>query len=293
MRILYIAKHGSGGNDDEGAVTHALRQLGCDVICLNETKGHTASSFQDIDLALFHKWHDPTSLSQLKCHKAFWYFDLVQYPDPLIHARCINRMHWMSDMMPYVDIGFCTDGDWAARHPRKLHWLPQGADERIVGSVNCDQTIDVLFTGTRKGGLERESFAEMMVSHYGSRFKHVSGCVHGIDLARLIGSAKVVVAPDSPVTDRYCSNRVYLSLGFGAFMLHPVCEQLDDHYGRDELAQYRSRSSLLSAIDYYLPQEKERRHAGQLALARTKLEHLYRHRCERLLNIVADKLGVK
>lgn len=293
MRILYIAKHCSGGNNDEDAVSHVLRQLGCDVIRLNETNGHTASSFEDIDLALFHKWSDTVSLSQLKCLKAFWYFDLVQYPDPLIQARCVNRMYWMKETIPYVDIGFCTDGDWAARHPSKLHWLPQGADERVIGSVKCDQAIDVLFTGTRKGGQERESFVDLLSSHYGSRFKHVSGYVHGPDLAKLIGSAKVVVAPDAPVTNRYCSNRVYLSLGFGAFMMHPICAQLDDHYGRDELVQYRSRSALLSAIDYYLPQEKERRHAGQLALARTKRDHLYRHRCERLLNIVTDKLGVK
>lgn len=294
MKIIYVANHDQVcSNDDEGAITHALTVLGHNVQRLPESKGGCAAKMEG-DLLLFHKWHDTETLRQVRMKKVFWYFDLVEYPDPTIQQRSLNRMGWMKEIIPLVDLGFCTDGDWAAKNS-KLEWLTQGADERTVGAgVVNEQHIDVLFTGIRKGGgIGRESFVDDIGATYGNRFRHLSHGVHGRDLAHMIASSKVVLAPDTPISDRYWSNRVYLSCGFGAFLLHPDCLGIHDHYSTDEVWTYRSRSGLIALINYALGQDKARDHASKCALSRTKRHHLYRHRCERMLDIIETRLGVK
>jgi hypothetical protein len=294
MKVLFVARHNQvNSNDDEGAIAHALLKLGHEVHALPEESAISAPTCGH-DLLLFLKWRDAGAVRRIKCPRAFWYFDRVEFDDPTLHARSEARKAWMREMLPIVDVGFCTDGDFVANDVSgKLVWLPQGADERVVGRGNGEESIDVLFTGIRKGGQGRASFVEEMERHYGPRFRHVERGIHGRDLANLIAQAKVVVAPDSPVSDRYWSNRVYLTLGFGGFLLHPYCDWLKAHYSHgSDLGQfiyYRSRKHLHELIRYFLPEEKLRREVGQRALDRTLAEHTYRHRVAELLRVCRER----
>ena len=303
MRIIFIAKHDSGGNDDEGAVYHALTSLGHDVQRLNEPRGYKFKRLLPADLVLFFKWHDLDVLRTIEIPKVFWYFDLVEWHET--PGRSAARVAWMREVTPLVDIGFCTDGDWVAKNPEKLVWLPQGADERVVGrgvaEVKCatcgvasvQDPIDILFTGIGKGGgATRESFVAEMQLQYGKRFRHVPHGVHGSAMADLIARSKIVVAPDSPVTDRYWSNRVYNALGFGAMLLHPQCHGLLSQYTRQELQTYASREQLHDQIEHYLYAAPARYNHQEAGLARTLREHLYRHRCEELIRVVKERLGI-
>ena len=318
MRIVYVANHDSGGNDDEGAISFALERLGHEVVRIKERKGYDARRLK-ADLCLFHKWDDPEALRGISYPKAFWYFDLVDFPqDPTLTRRCSQRVEWMSRIIPCVDLGFCTDGDWVERwnsalHPSsglipdKLVWLPQGADERVTGLYTSDpdspQSSRILFTGIGKGGgVQRESFIAEMRATYGDRFYHVSRGVHREELGRLIANSSIVVAPDSPVTDRYWSNRVYNALGFGAFLLHPWCGDLSanyrvipDEWGSDfecEAIAYGSRADLFEKIDKYLEMPTSRRRIASAGYERTIREHLYRHRCEQLVRTVKERLSI-
>lgn len=293
MRIVFVAKHDSGGNDDEGAVMHALRELGHTVLPLREHLGHKAARLE-ADLCLFFKWCDVSALQTLagKMARVFWYFDLVDWPDATLAGRCASRRQWMADVLPHVEAGFCTDGDWcAADATGKLAWLPQGADEQVVGFGTAEPAEPILFTGiARGGGLAREGFVAEMRARYGPRFRHVPNGVHGRALADLIAGAQIVVAPDAPVTSRYWSNRVYLSAGFGACLLHPYCERLTGHYANGhEVVYYRGRDDLHRKIAYYLERPACRRNIAAAALERTQREHLYRHRCAELLRIVRER----
>ena len=289
MRIGYIANHGCGGNDDEGAIAHALRELGHDVQPLRESRASQARNLR-CDVVLFHKWEIP---ERLHVPSVFWYFDLVDFPDPSLAGRNKTRLKWMRNVLPRVDIGFCTDGDWVnADTTGKLVYLPQGADERVVGRASADVAHRVLFTGIRAGGGRgRVSFVDEMAAKYGNSFYHVSKGVHGRAMAELIAQSHVVVAPDSPVTDRYWSNRVFNVLGFGGFLMHPHCKGLTEFYeDGKELLMYRSREELHKLIESASPAQAEA--VARAGLERTMREHLYRHRCEKMVQIIKERLHV-
>ena len=298
MRIIYVANHGSKGNDEEGAIHHALTELGHEVLRLRESRGRRALRLQG-DMLLFHKWHD---IGRLKVFgergliRVFWWFDLVDFPeDPTIAGRCQARRIWMNSILPYIELGFCTDGDWVARdRSGKLVHLVQGADSRYMGLTLVDRPKEpsrpILFTGIRHGGERRQSFVDDMIATYGDRFNHVSRGVHGQELAELIARSLIVVAPDGPVTDRYWSNRVFLTLGYRGFLLHPWSEGLSQHY-RDgsEIVYYRSRDELHQAIRYYLDRPEECRAIARRGFARTVRDHTYQHRCAELMRIVQER----
>lgn len=291
MRITYIAKHDGSGNDEEGAITHALETLGHEVIRVRERVGHRAVSYKT-DLVLFHKWFDLRALKALKCPKAFWYFDLVDFPsDPLLRGRCRGRVAWMDDVMPLVDVGFCTDGDWVARHPDNLVHLIQGADSRMMALAvgeskpHPEAPPKILFTGGARGGIKRVTFVRDMRERYGAAFHHVERGVHGRHLRSLIQSHPVVVAPDGPVTDSYWSNRVYLTLGYGGFLLHPRANGLEEHYQDcKELVYYDDRAHLHAMIDLYTANPDLCAEIAANGLARTRSEHTYTHRVASMLD---------
>lgn len=235
----------------------------------------------------------------MKCPKVFWWFDLINFPDPTIARRCRARRLWMKTVLPHVDLGFVTDGTWQAGNGGgKLIWLPQGADGRIVGRGFSTRPpaltpVPILFTGIRDGGIGRASFVDEMQARYGGDFRHVNSGVYRRALADLIASSEIVVAPDAPVSGRYWSNRVYNALGFGAFLLHPYCGGLASQYeDRREIVYYRSRGELHELIAYYRQRPEERRAIADAGLARTLREHTYEHRVASLIQTVRERLGV-
>lgn len=300
MRILYLAKHGSGGNDDEGAVAYALRALGHAVIPVPEKDGINLPRYRGphVDFLLFHKWHDPRTLKRLPWPSVFWYFDLVRWPsDPTIQARCAARVRWMNEIVKYVEIGFCTDGDLVRADPTgKLVWLPQGADERVVGRgtrTGC-RSKPLLFTGlVRNVGVGRKEWFDGVVGRYGPQLTHYSNGMYREELREAIAQHCITLAPNAPVTDFYWSNRIYNALGFGAFLLHPYCESLSHHYVHgSEVVYYTSPDDMFSKIEQYLPDVDGRHQIAEAGLQRTLKQHLYRHRCEELLRVVKERLGV-
>lgn len=301
MRILYVAKHGQqNSNDDEGSIAFALEKLGHEVVKYHESGiGDDWIPGRAYDFCLFHKWCNPRVLKNILCPKVFWYFDLVDWPlDATLSSRCEARRRWMAEVTSLVDLGFMTDGDWVARDTTgKLRVLRQGADERVVGFGTKQGSVydcDVLFVGGVKGcGIQRESFLADLQERYKGRLLHVGKGVYGRSLANLIASAKVVVCPDSPVTDRYWSNRVYVMAGFGACLLHPWVWDLNGvNNCIAGLLAYKNREEMFKYIDQLLANSEPREHMQRLVLADVQDRHLYRHRCEELVRVVKEQLGI-
>lgn len=292
MKIGYVAKFDSGGNEDENAIHFALEQLGHQVERLREHKGNKAYRL-DCDFVLFHHWQDYDSMRRIEVPRVFWCFDLISYPDPTLRERNERRKRWAETVMEICDLGFMTDGDWVAQDETgKLNWLLQGADERVVGPGKPGVAPSpIIFTGSsRGGGVGRESFVADMRQRYGSDFCQVQR-VHGRALADVVASAKVVVAPDHPATDRYWSNRVFNTLGFGGFLLHPRCRELEKMYrDREEIVYYDSRPELHELIENFLGRSESRSLIGQFGYERTLQEHLYRHRVEQLVKTIQERL---
>lgn len=297
MNITYVAKHGSGGNDDEGAIAYALKSLGHNVECVREHEPSRRPAViinNRCELLLFHKWLDAELLPQVRCPKVFWYFDLVDFQHPDTDRLTRVRTKWMSLATELVDLGFCTDGDWVNRDTSdKLVRLTQGADERVAGRRRAKEgLVQVIFPGSIEYGVHgRKSFVHLLRSRYGNRFQRVHG-TYRESLANKLATARIVVAPDTPVSNDYWSNRVYVTLGFGSFLLHPYCKTLESQYeDGKEIVLYRDRDHLIQLVDHYLENSQEREIIQQAAARRTEKEHLYRHRCESLLSVIKERLG--
>lgn len=295
MRIIYVAKHDqTHSNDDEGAITHALTSLGHDVQRLREIMGHKVDRMHG-DFVLFHNWQDLETISRIPLPKVFWYFDLVNWPgDRSLHNRNVTRMTWASEVTRLCSLGFMTDGDWVSRdRTGKLVQLMQGADERVMGpGKSREPRIELMFAGIRNGGLGRSEWVDRLQSAHGEGFKNVRR-TYGRALADVIASSDIVLAPDSPVTDRYCSNRVYMTLGFQGFLLHPRCEQLERYYrGGRHLVYYDDAHDLDYKISYYLTAPGERGMIAAAGFQETAANHTYRVRCAELIRVVKERLGL-
>ncbi len=295
MRILYVAKFGNHDNADEEAVAYALEKLGHEVVKIEQESANLKDATGD--LVLFHKWDDIRQMSEIKIPKVFWYFDLIQCQDNDSHIQLRNqqRVMWMRKVMTQVQLGFCTDGDWVNSNPNcNLIRLTQGADERVAGYGQANgPTIPILFTGLVNGGHKRRSHIEELKTKYGPSLTVVEGRhrIHGRELANLLARAEVVIAPDSPITNDYWSNRVYLTLGLGGFLLHPWAGSLTEQYeSGKELTYYTCRDELLEQIHYYRKHVSEREELRRAGHEKTMASHTYYHRCIELMKTVKERL---
>jgi len=294
MRIIHVARHGGHDNDDEGAISYALEQLGHSVVRLSESCSLEDVDSLDADFILCHKWENLPLVSKTRHPVACWYFDLL-FGDGDPRLRMHLRRAWAGPMASVCTLMCCTDGDWVSQdRTGKLRVLRQGADERKIGPGTSGRVRHkMVFTGVILG-LRRRQFVKEVSGRYPL---HVVGGrgyydrVHGRDLADLLATYDIAVAPDSPVTDRYWSNRVYLTLGFGGFLLHPYAADLTkDYEPGSELVMYRNMDEFFELADYYLEHEDERRRIANAGYARTVSNHLYRHRCAELVKMMEERL---
>lgn len=286
MKIIHLARHGqTRSNQDEEAITYSLSLLGHEVVCFHETEWERALDTPG-DMLLFNKWFNVQALEKVKgrLKRVFWQFDLLGQGSIAKLSKSVRGLLY------YADYGFCTDGDWVREHQgegcTKLHWLPQGADPRMVGRHPAGSPSRILFAGGNSIGSQRQLWIRDMRSRWGRSFHQIVR-QHGAALAGHVSGADIVVAPDAPGTDNYWSNRIYLMLGFGAFLIHPYYSGLVDHYeDGKEIIYYRSRPDLHEKIAYYLEHPEERRAIAAAGLERTKRDHTYLQRCQKLMQIV-------
>ncbi len=305
MRILYIAKFGEHDNCDEEAIAHALKLLGHEVIYMPEQ--YACAGDVEADFCLIHKWGNVEEIKNLskKMPMVFWYFDMVRPVDGdyTLLRRSEERVRWMNEVIPHCLVGFLTDGDWVIDYnyrssEEKLVHLLQGADERFLGmgSPVVENVPPILFTGMRNHGRRRAEHIDSLQRQYASQFLLFGDAgprhrVHGRQLADLFASTRIVVAPDGPSTHNYWSNRVYLTLGLGGFLLHPYCRGLTQHYRPgSELIYYHDREDLNHLIDRYLEDHVAREEMRIKGLEATRERNLYRHRCEALIREVQRSL---
>jgi hypothetical protein len=326
VKILFVAKHGNHDNADEDAVSFALEQLGHTVIRVQEYRRLREDSRPieewidtvEADLCLCFKWETVSEMIEVaqRMPLCFWYFDLVSSECPTLAARMQTRRNWMRDVVPNCKVGFCTDGDWVESfnvehyervagplglrrtecHDALVH-LMQGADERVAGfgerNTSCPP---IIFTGMIHHGARRAEHVSHLQAKWGDRFAVIGnrgplGRRHGRELADLFASTSIVVAPDGPVTDSYWSNRLWLSLSLGAFLLHPYCAKIADYYRiGEEVICYRSREELDDLIGYYLDRPQKREEIRMAGFKATIDRNLYRHRVAELIAEVERRL---
>ncbi len=299
MKILYIAKHAPVDNRDEEAVAYAFEKLGHEVIKIEERQASTHLRINyGADFLLFHHCDRglPFILNYQYCPKIFWTFDLFTSTDPGLSARMFKRQHWLKECVPHIALGFMSDGDCVqADKTGKLVHLMQGADERFVGYGEPKYDLPpILFTGTSKHGLARESHIKELKERYGDKFWVMGedgprGRKHGRELADIFASVKIVIAPDGPNTDNYHSNRLYLTTGLRGFLLHPFGKLAANHSAQLAIL-YMSRQHLNELIDDYLAHPEDIEEVRRAQHEHTIAHHLYRHRCEQMIETIKQRI---
>lgn len=273
MRIGYVARHGQKNNDDEGAITYALNKLGHTVICIPESHGHQVLGSK-FDVILFHKWKDYATLGNLTCPSICWFFDEVHGP----WVKFINNMSGAATLVAL------TDGKYVERAGRlNMHHVLQGADERVVPYRKQGNEY-LLYIGDQRG--PRKEFVNDLSKHFpliirGQRHNKV----YKEQLGELIAGASLVVAPSTPVYQKYWSNRAYLLSAYGAVVVHAKCDLIHHYEANEEMLFYSSQEELFSLIRKYHNQPELLIPIREAAIKKTHHQHLYRHRLQHLLSI--------
>lgn len=266
MKICYVGKHNDAGNKDEYHVAAGLRSLGHEVILRQQEP--RVDIPEGTDLVLANHWYecDLEWLKTVKAFKVIWFWDKVWR----------QRAVWMAKAEPVFDHIFMSDGTFADGK-KKLSVLRQGTGE-VVSGIKSDHKADIAFPGSLYG--ERLDWYMKLKTRYGSRIRHFQG-IHGSKLSDLCESVPIILAPPFPSDDNYWSNRIYLILGHGGFLLHPRLEGMDEYTDGVHYVAYDT--DLVEKIDYYLENPGLRNTIRILGQEKTQKDYSYTERCRKLI----------
>lgn len=292
MRISYLGNWNPFALSTEKLIKKALEELGHEVYCEDERTAKAQNILKHsqewkIDLFLFHKgtrWE--MSLNQLMellfrmtCKKAFWYFDPI--------TGIPEREMFMEAVIPFIDLAFMTNGTWIKQHNYKnVRWLLQGCDKKSLGKKRKEYEADIGFTGQIYGN--RNLFVEALKKKYGDKFKIFQN-VFGDDFYDLCQSVKILISPKFPSNDYFWSNRIYMTLGAGGFLIHPFCEGLKEEFVAGEhYEDYKTQEELFTKIDYYLDPKNEelRKKIAQSGYEKCVKDFSYTERVKKLIEEV-------
>jgi len=202
-----------------------------------------------------------------------WYFDWIRF---------WGREAQYLPALREFDLVLSTDGfdsSWYKQNGVHRAYLPHACDTRTFKPVESkdEYACDVAFVGhaytDHRLDLLKELESRYDFRHYGQR-----SCVYGPDHATICNSAKVMVADNCVNVPGYWSDRVYLEVGSGGFLLHPRVEGIEKAFvdGR-HLVLYEDPDDLFAKIDYYLAHEDERK-----AIAAEGWKHVHRRHSQKV-----------
>lgn len=267
MKILYNAPLNKDSDATETHIAHSLEKL-----------GHIVVSEGDADIYLFHKQYNPPQ--DFTGIKVCYYFDKVWH----------DRVGWMEDILKKVDAVFLSDETYVREHNHpKLHVLRQGIGESsdYVGeNKHLYNGVKIAFTGSIYG--ERTQWYKQLKERYGEAFCRYDS-VFNDELKDMCAEIPIFLAPLFPTDEYYCSNRIYLTLGSGGFMIHPRTKALvDDYVENEHYVGYEDMHELFQKIDYYLVQHEERKRIQKQGYEYTINHITYTKRCENMLSTLRN-----
>ena len=114
----------------------------------------------------------------------------------------------------------------------------------------------------------------------------------GLDMYRILGSARIAVNRHGDIAEEYANNmRLFETTGVGTLLLTDDKRNLPDLFRvGEELVTYRDEDDLVDKITYYLRDESEREEIAAAGQRRTLAEHTYAHRMRELADILARRL---
>lgn len=236
------------------------------------------SKIPEVDATKFMKFK-----SQFKGKIIFWTFDYMRDPS--------NQWYW--PLAPLADICFQTDGrdhdGWyedndvnrvelhQAAAPQ--HDLPVSFTEEDLAGWECD----VVFMGSLYH--ERRHKIHKFLKGLGVNYKHFGHPdreLWGSDFAKSCYFSKIVIGDNYINTvPGYWSDRSYLALGCGAFLITADVPFINQVFANGRhLITYQAVDDIKDLVEYYLPREAERKLIALEGYRHVQQWHTYAKRIE-------------
>lgn len=299
MKIVFV------GNFDVPYSTeshHAWtwRHLGHEVVTLQQNRTSEAQvldACRDAQVFQFthtHSWPSPITMDTVAKIRAMGVKSFSYHLDKYfgIGARQASYLEHPSFHLDYF---FSTDGGhdegWRAAGINHVYLEPGIVEYATYLGTSKEPTIDVLFTGSVGYHAEypfRPAMAAALAANYGSRFQVRTG-VREAPLNDLYAAATVCVGDHIFAgTPLYVSDRLFESVGRGAFIIYPHTPGVTDQI--PGLVTYKPQDiqDLISKIDYFLDKghESERVERRNLSFEHVKKNGTYTQRLQKVLDIL-------
>lgn len=315
MKIAYVGNF-SVSFTTETHIAKTLEAMGHEVVRIQETPEANPNWMKhylprDADLFLYTRtWGrmvtllDLQKLKELGIPSASYHLDL--YVGLSRQSGIENDPFWRTE---YV---FSADGDPKSQEFFESkginhYWLLPGVyeEECAMFLPNGDETLsgDVIFVG---GGAEyghaewpyRHELVKVLETAYGERYKkygHPQRTVRGTDLNQLYANSKVAIGDSVNIGfhhKNYTSDRLFESMGRGAFTIYPRIEGVSELFDDGVNAvfyDYGDFHGLLTKINYYLEHDEEREAIRRAGFELVKCSQTYTQRLQALLATMTEE----
>lgn len=232
---------------------------------------------------------------RLQYPTVMWYFDITEEVDQQILKRAQQ-----SDLFITVSSGLSRKYKDAG--VPKVWSLPQAFPPEILNLSTSRRIPDaeVAFIGNNHGTESRNTFLRSVAEVYqltlfGRGWSEFSGVcavpdisVYNRDYVEVCRSSKIILAYPTRESysgiRHYFSNRIWMTLGSGGFLMHKYHQGMEDYFHDGEhLVFFRDRRDALEKIDYYLQNPRERSRIADTGREYVLGQHTYRHRVLSLL----------
>ncbi len=209
----------------------------------------------------------------------------TEYYRALHHFFTVDKL-----MADYLNENTATVGHFmpAAVYDREARMHPEYNPESFEH--------DIIFVGSRNYHEEwsyRPELIDWLKENYGDKFLHVGpdgmGVVRGDALNRMYAKSKIAIGDTLNIGFEYpyySSDRLWESIGRGAFTIYPNIEGLENYFtDGKEVSYYRhgDLDDLKNKIDYYLENPVERERIRLDGHYRARLEGTYINRWHDIL----------
>jgi len=185
----------------------------------------------------------------------------------------------------------------------RARFLRSGCDpiDHVPGRLQASLRADAAFIGSAAGEdrlrLLRDVAARCSVRVYGSGWeqaldmKPTLADVYPEQYRDICASTRIMLGID-PRHDvpRYFSNRTWLTLGCGGFLLTRYIPGLEEFFGNHRhLVWFRSHDEALELVDHYLAHEDERERIARAGCEYVHAYHTFRHATAEIVGTVFDQ----
>lgn len=200
--------------------------------------------------------------------------------------------------LPVFDQVFSSDGfdsSWYENHGINRSWLQSACDTRVYKTVkgSAKYICEVAFVGhlhrlgyrpAKRVALVKRLAAEFDFKHLGDDSK-----VYGREHAVICNSAKIMVCENyREDVPGYWSDRVYMEVGAGAFVLHPRVPGLERHFKDGvHLVTYDGLDELCEKVRYYLERPGDRERIARAGQAHVHENHSQERRVKEFLRCIS------